>query len=191
MESCSIERTDYKSFEYLETVPRLLHVLMACADTMWHTYIEPKNLQDDLHGVFHQLAKLNPSHIAKLKLNAPFRMLHDGIDWVLTAQILKCAQSSLKLTSVDQVKTKTYTWDKIEKLASDIYADHVEGGLHSQRVDDDGFDSLTEVKQAQKNRCLFNRNALLYHVLTLSMRYGAVGMVEDVLHYWVPIFKAM
>ena len=190
MESRSIERTDYESFDYLETVPGLFHVLMACADAMWRTYVEPKDLQDDPHGVFHQLAKLNPSHIAKLKSHAPFRMLHDGIDRILTARILECARSSLKLASVDQVKTTTYTWDKIEKLASDIYADHVEGGSHSQAGDDDGFDSLTEAKQAQKNRRLFNRDALLYRVLALSMRYGAVGTVEDVLCYWVPIFKA-
>jgi hypothetical protein len=40
-----------------------------------------------------------------------------------------------------------------------------------------------------ENSRLFNRDALLYCVLALAMRYGAIGLVEDVLTVWTPIFK--
>ena len=42
VKSQSIERTDRESFEYLETVRGLFHILMACADAMWRVHIEPK-----------------------------------------------------------------------------------------------------------------------------------------------------
>jgi hypothetical protein len=88
--SRKIERTDRESFEYVETVPGLFHVLMACADAIWRTYIEPKGLQKDRGSIYQQFSDLYPKKQAKLTSSTPFRMLHDGIDHILTARILDC-----------------------------------------------------------------------------------------------------
>ena len=39
------------------------------------------------------------------------------------------------------------------------------------------------------NSCRFIRDALRYRTLALSMRYGAIGLVEDTVACWIPVFK--
>ena len=185
-----IERTDREAFEFIETVPGLFHVLMACADAIWRVYIEPKPQQDDPRGVFHQFLTLNPAGLAKLKSNPPFRMLHNGIEHVLAARVLECARSSLNVATIKDVQKLPFTFHQIQDLALTIYKNHVEGGLHLDELGNDGFEKLSVQEQAAKNRRLFNRDALLYRVLARSMKLGAIGMVEDILAHWVPIFKA-
>jgi len=40
------------------------------------------------------------------------------------------------------------------------------------------------------NSCMFLHDALLYWTLALAMQYGAIGLVEDTVTYWIPIFKS-
>ncbi len=40
------------------------------------------------------------------------------------------------------------------------------------------------------NSCMFLHDALLYWTLALVMQYGAIGLVEDTVTYWIPIFKS-
>ena len=190
LESRTIERTDFESMEYLETVPGLFHVLMACADAIWRTYLEPTDLRDEPQGVYQQFVKLNPTQTPKLKTNAPFRMLHDGIDHILSARILECARVALGLASVTELVASEFTRADIGRLALDIYARFVEGGATSQDDEDDGFGNDTAKDRAASNKRLFNRDALLYRVLALSIRFGAIGLVEDTLSVWIPIFKS-
>jgi hypothetical protein len=175
--------------EYLETVPGLFHVLMACGDAIWHTYLKPTDLRDDPQGVYQQFVKLNPTQTSKLKANTPFRMPHDGIDHILMAQILECTRVALGLVSIDKLMALELTRADIERLALSIYSQFVKGGSMSADDEDDGFgDDRTD--QVASNKQLFNRDALLYCVLALSVRFGAIGLVEDTLSIWIPIFKS-
>jgi len=183
--SRKIERTDKESFEYVETVPGLFHVLMACADAIWRTYIEPKDLHKDRSGVYQQFCDLYPKKQAKLTLSAPFRMLHDGIDHILTARILDCSRIICGKPSIEEFKKTEPTWERIHELSEEICTKFLEQHDESKPY----FSEPKDKDATFKNGRLFNRDALLYRVLALATRYGAIGLVEDALTVWVPIFK--
>ncbi|KAF8311900.1 hypothetical protein DL93DRAFT_2115578, partial [Clavulina sp. PMI_390] len=188
------ERTDWESFEYIEAAPGLFHTLMAAANAVWRTYLEPKSLQKDLHGVYQHFAHLYPKDHAKLKSNAPFRMLHDGLQHTLLAHLLEYAREILNLLSANELEERTFKIEEIDLLAKAIYNEYI---AHAPALSADASflveteeAKLSNEEKAKQNSRLFVRDALLYQVLAVSMKHGAVGTVEDVLWYWIPIFKA-
>jgi hypothetical protein len=182
--SRQIERTDIESMEYLETVPGLFHVLMACADAIWRIYLQPKALHEDPSGIWKQFCLLNPSAQAKLNTHPGFRIIHDGVDDILTARILDCGRIISKAPSIDAFNKEQPSWDGVKTLASEIHSQFVMQATHTENDIHEGtYNSFS-------NSCVFLRDALLYRVLVLSMRYGAIGLVEDTITQWIPIFKA-
>ena len=90
LESHHIEGTDIETLQYIETIPGLFHILMACADAVWHIYLQPKDLHDDPCGIWKQFCQLYPNMQAKLASYPGFRVMHDGIEHVIAARVLDC-----------------------------------------------------------------------------------------------------
>ena len=91
LKSHKIEQMDIETLEYIKMVLGLFHILMACADAMWHIYLEPKGLHNHPCSVWKQFCQLYPNLHAKLGTHPGFCVMHDSVEHILAVQILDCA----------------------------------------------------------------------------------------------------
>src|SRR5260370_31681149 len=113
-------------------------------------------------------------------------MLNDSIQHVVQEYLRVCWEDAMGEMDLRNFGEMEPSWDDIEDLARAIYDQHIVN-KH--------FEYLQELPNAKwdmkcKNQVLFNWDAALYTLLALASNTGAVGLMEDFLWVWVPMFLA-
>jgi hypothetical protein len=60
LEQRSIEATLWRRYQFMVFIMGLFHLKMACADTLWWIFIEPKISRDDMNSLMHFVALHRP-----------------------------------------------------------------------------------------------------------------------------------
>jgi len=134
---------------------------MACADALWRTYLEHRDLRKDPDGVYKKLVRFYPTKIAKLDKNTPFRMIHDGINHILPCSMLECWVEVSGTKSLEDFIEPKPAWTKLCRLSEDIYNKFVAGDYLMEELH-----YAKERGTCFENQIIFNRDALYYRVLS-------------------------
>ena len=137
-------------------------------------------------GTYQSFAFLCPHNAAKLSSNPTYHMLNDGIQHLVQEYLRVCWEDVTGEMDLQDFSEKETSWDEIKNLAQTIYDQHIAG---------EHFECLQELPHAKhdmkcENQILFNWDAALYMLLALASNTGAVGLMEDLLWVWVPMFLA-
>ncbi|KAF8334019.1 uncharacterized protein EI90DRAFT_2852726, partial [Cantharellus anzutake] len=181
LRSRRIEESVGERMHYLLPLPGLFHVKMACVDAINRVHSSSPDMRQNPYGLYKQLVLLFPNDIAKLnKKVPPFRMMNDGISYVLQTAILDAWSESVG--DLDKYKESGPTWDEIESQAALVQSSCFETkGIHTFQQEKD---------QQRENQVLFNRDAMYYQILAHAINHGMMDIILDVLSCWVPIFFA-
>ena len=159
---------------------------MACVDAIWRVHIQNKQLQTVQGGILDLFKILRPKDSRKLATKPTYRMLNDGFHHLLEAEILVCWEKVSDSLDVQTFVDGAPTWQEIctlSKQIRDIYL--ARASFEALRANDS--QSLAR-DYLEENKMLFRHDAMLYCVLVHAMNTGAVGVMEDLLWLWVPIF---
>lgn len=179
VEARAIEENVLERYQNIIALPGLFHFKMALANALYRLYLTAKDRNDaSPSSVYQQFVSLYPQDTAKLNTNPPFKMLNEGFSHITDARVLDCWRLVCGHSTLDAFLDENPSWERISTLAEEIFDRFVWG-----RQAHDGDNTF-------RNGLLFNRDALLYRVLTLAINFGAIGLVEDVMCISIPIFKA-
>jgi len=181
-----IESDFYETLQFVITIPGLFHVKMAAADAMFRTYCEPKAFHESPGSVYELFKMLNLKEHHKLSKNPPFRMMHDGIEMILKAALLELWEKWCGAKSLDVFAEGEPSFETLRTLAAKIVKSTA-FGLDMERLQSRA-DKDRDVRWENSAICI--RDFLLYEILSDSMNHGEIGLVEDVLWMWIPLFKS-
>lgn len=189
-ESCrasrSIETSPVDGWRFPVLVPGLFHGLMAATDAIWRTHLENKALHREDTSTWAKFSKFYPKATAKLNSNPPYRMMHNGIMWTSEACFLDAWVAVSGSSSLDEFVASKPSWERIYALSERIASEMVASNTLKTEMQD----NRTYHKDSPfENQLLYNRDALLYRILSHAMKHGKVGLVEDVLWQWVVLWK--
>ncbi len=85
----------------------------------------------------------------------------------------------------DFAKTKP-EWVEIEAKAREILEKYV-AGTDFQKLQ---HQLNSKCDKKRENQLLFNQDSLMYALLALATNNGAIGLMQDLLWHWVPMFLA-
>lgn len=177
-----IEEDAYERFQHVLVMPGLFHTKMAAADAWWRTDISPEHLRSTPGSIYEYMKSLNPKEIQKMTNNPRFRMLHIGIEHILTASLLECWRIQSGHATLQEFQSTKPTFEALGFMAKQITA-----RWPAMTVDRDADPRERDIRL--ENAALSVRDALYYRILSDSMNYGEIGLVEDVIWHWIPIFK--
>ena len=80
-DSRSIEATPKRCFQYVIFLPGLFHFKMACADALWRTWVQSKDLRIDKNSLFQHVGILRPDDSGKFGMNPGF------VKFVVTSEL--------------------------------------------------------------------------------------------------------
>ncbi|KAG2109297.1 uncharacterized protein F5147DRAFT_576122 [Suillus discolor] len=193
IKSRRIEDTPKCCFQHVVFVPGLFHFKMACADALWHTWIQPQAGRTDVNSLWQHVGILRPHESGKFASKPGFRwMHHDVLHHDLWASILDCW--------LVEAQTRNSTWDSLEVFAKcapswELIVEMSESIINKFVANTTTLMNLRqrprqERDQRFENQVLRNRNELLYVDLCHAMNSGDIGQVEASFLSWIYIFKA-
>ncbi|KDQ12172.1 hypothetical protein BOTBODRAFT_113351 [Botryobasidium botryosum FD-172 SS1] len=184
---------DSNRMTHVVFVPGMFHSKMHGADAVWRIHIErmkPKARAAPLKdSVFAFCAHLRPKETAKIASKPGFRMQHTLINNVLAASILQCWKKEVEArygyTSVEDWVKSDPTNDDFIAVSEAVVRTYV-APLAAPK-------SRPEVEgdAVKDTMLLFNRDALLYAMTSHAANTGDVGRVEQLLIFWVYIWKGI
>ncbi|KIK32774.1 hypothetical protein CY34DRAFT_27153 [Suillus luteus UH-Slu-Lm8-n1] len=169
VKSQCIEDTLKCRFQHVVFIPGLFHFKMACADVLWHTWIQPQFVS-----------------------KPGFRQMHDVLHHDLWASILNCwlveAQTRDSTWDSLEVFAKcTPSWELVVEMSECIINKFVANTMTLMHQ----YQQPTQEHDQQfENQVLHNCDKLLYVDLCHAMNSGDIGQVEASFLSWIYIFKA-
>ena len=184
-ESCAIESTPQEQLQFLVTIPGCFHIHMACMDAIWQVHIQSNALHEVKGGVFDQFKVLHPKDWSKLASNPTYHMLNDGIQHLISSHLLVCWEQATGFSNLKDFAESEPLWSDVVCLSEMICCKKIAGWVdeEEQQNEDDPRDHLED------GNLLFQHNGLWYCMLAHAMNTGAVGVMEDLLWLWVPMFS--
>ncbi|KAF8328255.1 uncharacterized protein EI90DRAFT_3017874 [Cantharellus anzutake] len=182
MRSRRIEEDWYERLGFLLPIPGLFHIRMACVDAINRIHGSTPGMRNDPNGLYKYLMTLFPNNTAKLNQKVPpFRMMNDGIDYILRVAILNAWKEDMGGDIAGFLKSNP-TLDDIKHHAQSIASKQFQAShLHERHRHD------MEQDQVRNNQVLFNCDAMYYRILVHAINYGMVDIILDVLAVWIPI----
>ncbi|KAI0071748.1 hypothetical protein K474DRAFT_1606364, partial [Panus rudis PR-1116 ss-1] len=181
-QSRSIERKEIRRLQSAIFVMGLFHLLMAAADAIWKMFIEPKELQQDPHGLFQHACRIRPHQTHNIKTKPGFRLMHDLIHQCGTARMLDIWETEIHKrnsshTSLADFANSNPSWQDVVDLSLQIVRTYV--------------DKPNEKDAVFRNSSLILARLLLYIELAHAMKHGDIGQVELTFMDWAFIFKTV
>ena len=157
---------------------------MAAVDAIWRVHIKGEPMCLNEGGTYQLFECLHPHNTSKLSSNPSYHMLNDGIQHIVQEYLRVCWEDATGEMDLRDFGEKEPSWDDIEDLARAIYDQHIVN-KH--------FKYLQELPNAEwdmkhETQVLFNWDTALYMLLALASNTGTVGLMEDLLWVWVPMF---
>lgn len=142
---------------------------MACAETVWRTFIKAACTQpDNTYSIWHLAGILRPRETGKLSSKPSFRLLHDVITHLTWALVLECCARVIapEFSSLEKFAASKPSWDKVKLLARKVALQYVAGDDFSavRRKPAAGRDGVRE------DISLFLHKGLLYIDLGSTLR---------------------
>ncbi len=179
--SCQIEATPKLWFQFVVFLPGVFHFEMACADAIWHIWIQPTEGCHDPNSMFHHISILRPKETGKMGTKLGDQQMHHVIQHNVSAAILDCwtqkaYKQNLKWSSLEEFGREEPSWDLIEKMSYSIvenYVGTVKRISEMREGSAEGRDAIFE------NQIMQNHDELLYLDLIHAVRAGNVGQIEE------------
>ncbi|EGN97692.1 hypothetical protein SERLA73DRAFT_154003 [Serpula lacrymans var. lacrymans S7.3] len=95
-EQRSIEETPWNHFQYLISVPGLFHLKMACADTLWCTFLQLATARQDETSLMHNVSMLQPRETGIYGSKPGFRHMHQLVNHPGIYHCLDCWRVEVK-----------------------------------------------------------------------------------------------
>lgn len=186
-----IEETPKLRFQFVVFLPGLFHFEMACADTIWRTWIQPTEGRNDPNSMFHHVSILRPDETGKIGTKPGYQRMHHVIRHDLSASMLDCwakeaGERNPLWSTLEGFAESQPSWNLIVEMSHSIIEKYVGMEKISQMREepDRARDAVFE------NQIMRNRDELLYLDLIFAVRVGDIGRVEGSLLHWIYMFKA-
>jgi len=155
---------------------------MACANAIWHMYIEPKSLQTGPNSLYQQACSVHPHDSGCIGSKPGFHLIHDLKQQCAYACMLDCwrvevAKQDNTIPSLDEFSAQKPSWDAIVELLLHLAVNY---------LDQDDAEDL----EFQNNSVILGH---LSHYLELchAIKHGDIGQVEATFMHWVFVFKSV
>ncbi|KAG9116832.1 hypothetical protein FRC07_007411 [Ceratobasidium sp. 392] len=161
---------------------------MAMANALWRLYIEPDKPRaghvPSPRSIFRCCTILRPREEGKLGSNPGFRRTHNVIEHVLHASITDCWRLLVKEKFGVDLKDWKPDWADIKKLSTELVSTYVAHNMYEPTES-----GTTNGDMVSDQMRLFNRDALLYILITRASRYGDIQRMRDLLPLWVYLWR--
>ncbi|KIJ10040.1 hypothetical protein PAXINDRAFT_164302 [Paxillus involutus ATCC 200175] len=168
-----IEHTPKNRLQYVVFLPGLFHYKMACADVLWHTYIQPKEGREDENSLYRHVGILRPDETGKMVSKPGFRRVHNVVHHDIWASILDCWHL--------EAQGRNHDWSTLEKFSASEPS--------WKDIVDMSYSIVNNLQKHFENQTLRNWDELLYINLCQAMNAGDVGHVEASFLPWIYMFK--
>jgi len=160
----------------------LFHYQMACADAIWHMFVEPKASHNGVNSLYQQACSVRPYDSGRIGSKPRFRLMHDLVHQCASARMLDCwrVEVTWRDTSVQSLSdyaAQKPSWDAIVDLSYCLATKYLDS-------------SDTADIEVQNNTLILGR--LVYYVeICHVMKHGDIGRVEQSFMHWVVVFKSV
>ncbi|KAG9123965.1 hypothetical protein FRC07_013340 [Ceratobasidium sp. 392] len=190
--SRSIEKTAKLRLQYAQFAPGLLHIEMAITDALWRLYLKHQDPSsgkpDDPKTIFHLCGLTRPRKIKKLATGPDHQMTHHTVYYALVALIVEAWSAAVKAKHGVCLREWEPEWDEVEEMSQEVVRSYVADLSFSPTHQTPPSANVASdmVNNATK---LFCRDTLVWVITRHASRHGNVGCLEDILPFWVLIWK--
>jgi hypothetical protein len=189
-ESRMIEETARDRLQFAVFVGGWFHTRMAMADSLWRLWIEPERPRNGHpthpHSIFHLCTLLRPREIGKMSANPGFRRTHSLIEHLLLATIADAWRLAVGARYGVALAEWRPTWEEVVEVSCVVLQEFVAPLSYCPTQ---SFENVAECDLVRDQLRLFNRDGLLYLATTQASRYGDVQRMEELLLFWVYIWR--
>jgi hypothetical protein len=186
----SIESTPWRRFQFVVFVMGLFHLKMACADSIWRIFIEPKTSREGVNSLMAFIARHRPRETGKIGSAPGFRRMHDviahdGTALRLDAWLTEIMKRDPTCTSLEKFAASQPTKESLEEIANNLAQYYVAGG----DVDIYILRHQSNRDEQHENVLLMHQYFLLYEEMSFAMNQGDIGRVETLFPPWISLFR--
>ncbi|KAJ3562338.1 hypothetical protein NP233_g9638 [Leucocoprinus birnbaumii] len=172
-----IEDTPRRRFQYVVFIPGLFHYLIACADVIWNTWVQPMATCEDPNSLVHHVNTLRSGDTKKFVSKPGFQMIHQVIQHDIWASMLDCWRlvahsQNNEWMSLEAFGNSEPAWDVIVELSEEIASKYV---ASPTRISELGDELPEDRDKIFKHQILRNRDELDYLELHDAMSMGDIG----------------
>lgn len=186
----SIEASPRDRLQYVVFIMGLFHTKMACAETIWRTFLKEPKARPHNTSFYSDLKILRPRDSSSLSSTFKFRPIHDAIRYIGTCRRLDCmrviAQED-QYPSLQSFADSKPSWNSIQALAQRAIQHFVLTPNELKLMDDK---EPEERDEQLENSMGFHIYSALYEEMSHAMDHGDIGRVEMCLIAWAPLFEA-
>ena len=186
----SIESTPRDRLQYVVFVMGLFHTKMACAETIWRTFLKDSKARSDVTGFYSDFKLLRPRDSSALSVTFKFRPTHDAIRNIGICRRLDCIRVLAEeggYSGLQGFADSKPKWPDILTFARKVVKRFVPSWPELQDMDK----NEPEERDGQlENSLVFNVYSTLYEEMSYAMDHGDIGRVEMCLIAWAPLFEA-
>ncbi|KAG6863713.1 hypothetical protein C0991_003753 [Blastosporella zonata] len=191
IDSRSAEDTSWRQLKNVNFNLGLFHLKMACADTIYKTFIVPKDGRLDKTSLMALVALLRPKETGKIESNPGFRRMHEVILHVGTALRLDvwrlaALSEDSKLEDLEAFASTKPTWESLVSMAQKMVRDY-----SSPRDMKEYRETCMENERdmQHENVQIMHTYFLWYEEMTWALNHGDIGRVESLFGPWMFIFR--
>ncbi|KAI6166750.1 hypothetical protein EDD17DRAFT_1774297 [Pisolithus thermaeus] len=186
----SIKSTAWNCLQHVVFILGLFHLKMACADVLWHCFIQLSAAHEDKTSLMHNIAQLRPKETGIYSTKPGFHCMHQLIGHAGTCHHLDCwrvhAETTRGFNNLESFALSKPKLDDLKRMADEVACTYV--ARHKLqwmcREQDNKWDLQFE------NTLLLNKYFLLYEELSYAMNHGDIGHTETCIMSWILILKA-
>ena len=186
----SIEGTPRARLQFVIFVMGLFHTKMACAETIWRTFLNDPKARSDHTGFYSDFRILRPRDSSALSSTFKFRPTHDAVRHIGTCRRLDCMRVLVQEdyhSSLQAFADTQPEWSVVQELARKAVQHFIPYPDELKSMDE----KVPEERDEQlENSMGFNIYSTLYEEMSYAMDHGDVGRVEMCLIAWAPLFEA-
>ncbi|KAG9078878.1 hypothetical protein FS749_009064 [Ceratobasidium sp. UAMH 11750] len=191
--SRSIEETPKNRLQYAQFIPGFFHIEMAIVNALWRIYLKHQDTSSgkplDPHSIFYLCGLTRPREIKKLATGPDHRMTHHTVYYTLVALIVEAWSAAVKAKHGISLREWEPQWDEVVEMSREVVRNYVADLKFSPTHQVSSHSAGNTPDMANDTTKLFCRDTLLWVIVRHAARHGDVGCLEDVLSFWVLIWK--
>ena len=170
----------------------VFHLKMACADALWHIFINPGTSRLDVNSLLQFITQYCPWETGKIGSDPGFRHMHEVINYTGIALHLDAWQVEVEKRncgmSLEAFARSEPTQELIEEIADYLAINYV-AGYEANIFKLHGLASTLRDAQ-HENIIIMHQYFLLYEEISFVMNHGDIGCLKTLFPPWIYIFKA-
>ena len=185
----SAESSPWCCFQHVVFIPGLFHLKMACADALWHCFLQPLATREDVTSLMRDILELQPKETGIYCSKPGFRRMHQLIGHAGICRRLDCWREHVRNTrntDLEAFAASNPTLDDLQEMANEL----VQTYTTRRQLRPMRRRPATERDEQFENALLLNQYFLLYEELSYAMNCGDIARLELCIVQWIPILKA-